>query len=206
MAQFGAVLTAMVTPFTADGKLDLDGAQKLARYLVDNGNDGVVVAGTTGESPTITKEEQRELFVAVREAIPGKPLVAGAGSNDTRSSIANTEMATEAGADAILVMAQDDEQLRRAPEAIDAPLVTFASLTQRSAAAWTDLGWRVVLDPFSAQVLAHLAVERFYRAALAGEPHEPSPGQIMAGYRDLPGVAGLEELYDIERATTEPGT
>lgn len=105
MAQFGAVLTAMVTPFTADGSLDLDGAQKLARYLVDNGNDGVVVAGTTGESPTITKEEQRELFVAVREAIPGKPLVAGAGSNDTRSSIANTEMATEAGADAILSVA-----------------------------------------------------------------------------------------------------
>ncbi|MEM7275647.1 MAG: 4-hydroxy-tetrahydrodipicolinate synthase [Actinomycetota bacterium] len=105
MAQFGAVLTAMVTPFTADGKLDLDGAQKLARHLVDNGNDGVVVAGTTGESPTITKEEQRDLFVAVREAIPGKPLVAGAGSNDTRSSVANTEMATEAGADAILSVA-----------------------------------------------------------------------------------------------------
>ncbi len=105
MAQFGAVLTAMVTPFNADGSLDLDGAQKLARYLVDNGNDGVVVAGTTGESPTITKDEQRELFVAVREAIPGKPLVAGAGSNDTRSAIANTEMATEAGADAILGVA-----------------------------------------------------------------------------------------------------
>ena len=105
MAQFGAVLTAMVTPFNADGSLDLDGAQKLAKFLVANGNDGVVVAGTTGESPTITKEEQRELFVAVREAIPGKPLVAGAGSNDTRSSIANTEMATEAGADAILSVA-----------------------------------------------------------------------------------------------------
>ncbi len=102
MAQFGAVLTAMVTPFDESGALDLDGAQKLAQYLVANGNDGVVVAGTTGESPTISKEEQRELFIAVREAIPDHSMVAGAGSNDTRISIANTEMATEVGADGIL--------------------------------------------------------------------------------------------------------
>ena len=105
MAQFGSVLTAMVTPFTASGDLDLDGAQKLAKYLVANGNDGVVVAGTTGESPTITKEEQRDLIVAVREAIPEHSLVAGAGSNDTRSSVANTEIATEAGANGILSVA-----------------------------------------------------------------------------------------------------
>ena len=102
MPRFGSVLTAMVTPFTADGGLDLDGAQKLAAFLVANGNDGVVVAGTTGESPTISYEEQRDLIVAVREAIPGHPLVAGAGSNDTRTSVKNTEMATEAGADGIL--------------------------------------------------------------------------------------------------------
>lgn len=112
----------------------------------------------------------------------------------------------EAGADAILLMPRDDEQWRRAPAEIDAPLVTFASLTQRTAAEWADLGWRVVLDPFSAQVLAHQIVERFYRAALADEPFEPGPSEIMAGYRTLPGTAGLEELYDIERATTEPGT
>lgn len=105
MAQFGAVLTAMVTPFDESGALDLDGAQELAKYLVANGNDGVVVAGTTGESPTISKEEQRELFVAVREAIPDHSLVAGAGSNDTRTSVVNTEMATEAGANGILSVA-----------------------------------------------------------------------------------------------------
>jgi 4-hydroxy-tetrahydrodipicolinate synthase len=102
MAQFGAVLTAMVTPFDDSGALDLDGAQKLAKYLVANGNDGVVVAGTTGESPTISKAEQRELFLAIREAIPDHSIVAGAGSNDTATSVANTEMATEAGADGIL--------------------------------------------------------------------------------------------------------
>ena len=105
MAQYGPVLTAMVTPFTEGGDLDLDGAQNLARYLIANGNDGVVVAGTTGESPTISKEEQRDLFVAVREAIPDASMVAGAGSNDTRTAIANTEMATEAGADGILAVA-----------------------------------------------------------------------------------------------------
>ncbi|MEM7322730.1 MAG: 4-hydroxy-tetrahydrodipicolinate synthase [Actinomycetota bacterium] len=102
MPRFGSVLTAMVTPFNADGSLDLDGAKKLAKYLVANGNDGVVVAGTTGESPTITYEEQRELFVAVREAVPDAVMIAGAGSNDTATSIKNTKMATETGADAIL--------------------------------------------------------------------------------------------------------
>lgn len=104
MARFGPVLTAMVTPFTDSGDLDLDGAQKLAKYLVANGNDGVVAAGTTGESPTISYEEQRDLFVAVREAIPDHSLVAGAGSNDTRTAIKNTVMATEAGADGILAV------------------------------------------------------------------------------------------------------
>ncbi len=102
MARFGTVLTAMVTPFDENGDLDLDRAQRLARYLVANGNEGIVVAGTTGESPTINFQEQRDLIMAVREAAPGVSLVAGAGSNDTRTSVKNTEMATEAGADAIL--------------------------------------------------------------------------------------------------------
>ncbi len=104
MARFGAVLTAMVTPFTPDGALDLDGAQNLARHLVANGNDGVVVAGTTGESPTISFEEQRDLIVAVREAVPDASLVAGAGSNSLGTAIKNTEMATAAGADGILAV------------------------------------------------------------------------------------------------------
>jgi 4-hydroxy-tetrahydrodipicolinate synthase len=94
----------MVTPFTNDGDLDLDGAQKLAKYLVANGNDGIVVAGTTGESPTISYEEQRDLFVAVREAIPDHSLVAGAGSNDTKTAVKNTAAATDAGADGILAV------------------------------------------------------------------------------------------------------
>jgi len=105
MAQFGPVLTAMVTPFADDHSLDLDAAQKLARHLVANGNDGVVIAGTTGEAPTLTYEEQAELFIAVREALPNHTVIAGTGSNDTRSGIRNTESATEAGVDGVLVVA-----------------------------------------------------------------------------------------------------
>lgn len=104
MARFGTVLTAMVTPFNADESVDLEGAQALARYLVGNGNDGVVVAGTTGESATLTHAEQAELIAAVREAIPGHQLIAGAGSNDTRAAIDLTEKATAAGADGILTV------------------------------------------------------------------------------------------------------
>ncbi len=104
MPTFGPVLTAMVTPFDEDGALNLDKAQKLAKYLVANGNDGVVVAGTTGESATLTHDEQVELITAVREAIPNHDLIAGAGSNDTRAAIELTKRATAAGADAILTV------------------------------------------------------------------------------------------------------
>ncbi len=124
----------MVTPFDSSGGLDLDGAQALAKYLVANGNDGVVVAGTTGESPTISYDEQRELIGAVREAIPDHSLVAGAGSNDTRTSIKNTVMATEAGADGILAVtpyynkpsqAGLLEHFRAGAEATDLPVMIY---------------------------------------------------------------------------------
>lgn len=100
--RFGRVLTAMVTPFDDDGRLDLDRAQALAKHLVANGNDGIVVAGTTGESATLTHDEQIELIAAVRAAIPEHALVAGAGSNDTAAAVELTERATAAGADGIL--------------------------------------------------------------------------------------------------------
>lgn len=101
MARFGNVLTAMATPFTADDSLDLEGAQTLARWLVDNGNDGLVIAGTTGESPTLTQDEQIDLIAAVVEAVD-VPVIAGTGSNDTRTALKTTERAAEAGADGIL--------------------------------------------------------------------------------------------------------
>ena len=72
MAPFGEVLTAMVTPMRQDGAVDFEKAKKLAQYLVDNGSDGVVVAGTTGESPTLTADEKVALFRAVVEAVGGR--------------------------------------------------------------------------------------------------------------------------------------
>ncbi|MFT7476039.1 MAG: 4-hydroxy-tetrahydrodipicolinate synthase [Verrucomicrobiales bacterium] len=91
----------MITPFASDGSLDIEGAQKLAKWLVANGNDGLVIAGTTGESPTLTHDEQIELVGAVADAVD-VPVIAGTGSNDTRAAVELTERATAAGADAIL--------------------------------------------------------------------------------------------------------
>jgi len=101
MARFGRVVTAMITPFSDDGSLDLQGAADLAQWLVDCGNEGLVVAGTTGESPTLTHDEQIDLIAAVVDATD-VPVLAGAGSNDTAAAIELTERATAVGAAGIL--------------------------------------------------------------------------------------------------------
>lgn len=103
MARFGKVLTAMVTPFDESGALDLDEARRLARWLQDNGNDGLVVAGTTGESPVLTDDERLGLFAAVVEAV-SIPVIAGTGSNDTAHSVHLTKEATALGAAGILAV------------------------------------------------------------------------------------------------------
>jgi 4-hydroxy-tetrahydrodipicolinate synthase len=102
-ARFGKVLTAMVTPFDADGALDLDGAATLARWLVDHGSDGLVVAGTTGESPTLSDEEKLDLWRAVSEAVTA-PVIAGTGSNDTRHTVELTRRAAGCGAAGVLIV------------------------------------------------------------------------------------------------------
>lgn len=102
-ARFGKVLTAMVTPFTAGGDLDLDGAAALARWLVAQGNDGLVVAGTTGEAPTLSDDEKLALWRAVRAAVD-VPLLAGSGSNDTRHTVELSQRAAETGVDGLLVV------------------------------------------------------------------------------------------------------
>ncbi|MFD7549291.1 4-hydroxy-tetrahydrodipicolinate synthase [Streptomyces sp. NPDC059578] len=102
---FGRVLTAMVTPFAADGALDLDGAQRLAAHLVDAGNDGLVVNGTTGESPTTTGAEKSDLVRAVLDAVGDRAhVIAGIGTNDTRSSIELARAAERAGAHGLLAV------------------------------------------------------------------------------------------------------
>lgn len=102
-ARFGSVVTAMVTPFAADGSLDLDAAVTLARWLVDHGTDGLVVAGTTGEGPTLGDAEKVDLWRAVKEAVT-VPVVASTGTADTRHSVALTRAAADAGVDAALVV------------------------------------------------------------------------------------------------------
>jgi len=101
----GEVLTAIVTPFNADGSVNLDKFRELATYLVDHGSDGVVVSGTTGESPTLSDDEKLQLFAAAVEAVGSRAtVVAGTGTNDTQHSVHLTERANEVGVDAFLVV------------------------------------------------------------------------------------------------------
>ena len=103
MARFGAVITAMVTPFHADGSLDLDGAATVSRHLASSGSDALVVAGTTGEGPVLTDDERIELFRAVVAAVD-VPIIASTGTNDTAHSVMMTNEAKAAGADAVLAV------------------------------------------------------------------------------------------------------
>lgn len=103
MARFGRVLTAMVTPFDEHGALDLDAARDLARHLAAHGNDGLVIAGTTGEAPVLTDDERLSLFAAVIEAVD-IPVVAGTGTNDTAHSVHLTKEAAALGAAGVLAV------------------------------------------------------------------------------------------------------
>lgn len=103
---FGRVLTAMVTPFNPDLSVNLAQARKLGKYLVENGSDGLVVCGTTGESPTLDKEEKIALFKAIVEEVGGQAtVVAGTGSYDTAKSIALTKEAEKVGCDGVMLVA-----------------------------------------------------------------------------------------------------
>jgi 4-hydroxy-tetrahydrodipicolinate synthase len=104
-AAFGRVLTAMVTPFRADGSLDLVGAQRLATHLVDHGHDGLVISGTTGESPTTSDSEKESLLRAVVEAVGDRArVVAGTGTNDTHHTVELSRAAEKAGAHGLLLV------------------------------------------------------------------------------------------------------
>jgi 4-hydroxy-tetrahydrodipicolinate synthase len=103
MARFGRVLTAMVTPFDDDLRLDLEAAAALARWLSEHGSDGLVVSGTTGEGPTLSDGEKLDLFRAVRDVVT-IPVIAGTGTNDTAHSIHLTGEAVRLGVDGILAV------------------------------------------------------------------------------------------------------
>ena len=103
VGRFGAVLCAMATPFDATGALDVDGAVRLARWLADHGNDGLVVTGTTGESPVLSDDEKIVLWQAVREAVT-VPVIAGSATYDTAHSVELTKQAAAAGVAGILAV------------------------------------------------------------------------------------------------------
>jgi 4-hydroxy-tetrahydrodipicolinate synthase len=103
MPGFGSVITAMVTPFHDDGAIDLDGAAELARWLVEQGNEALVVTGTTGEASCLDDEEQVAVWRVVREAVD-VPVLAGSGTNDTRHAGELTARAADAGIDAVLAV------------------------------------------------------------------------------------------------------
>jgi len=103
---FGQVLTAMVTPFDQNGEIDFNATKTLVEHLITNGTGGLVVAGTTGESPTLTTEEKIELFKCVVEAAAGRVhVIAGTGSNNTQASMSLTKLAEETGVDGIMLVA-----------------------------------------------------------------------------------------------------
>ena len=102
---FGQVLTAMVTPFDQIGEIDFEATKALVNHLIENGSDGLVIAGTTGESPTLTTDEKVELFKFVVNAVEGRvPVIAGTGSNNTKASISLTRLAEEAGVNGIMLV------------------------------------------------------------------------------------------------------
>lgn len=133
MARFGAVLTAMVTPFDDERRLDVDAAVALARWLVDNGSEGLVLAGTTGEGSTLDDAEKIELWRAVSESVT-VPILAGTGSNHTDHTVDLTAAARDAGAAGALVVtpyysrpsqAGIEAHFRAAAEATDLPVVLY---------------------------------------------------------------------------------
>ncbi|MDQ4047789.1 MAG: 4-hydroxy-tetrahydrodipicolinate synthase [Actinomycetota bacterium] len=132
--RFGGILTAMVTPFSADGALAEDASAELMRHLLEQGSDGLVLAGTTGEGPTMSDDEKVALWeIGVAES-GDAPVIAGTGSNDTRHTVELTERAAEAGADAALVVTPYYnrpnrrgviEHFRAAAGASDLPIVLY---------------------------------------------------------------------------------
>jgi 4-hydroxy-tetrahydrodipicolinate synthase len=150
----GEVLTATVAPFDASGAVDYDRYRELCAFLVDNGSDGVVVNGTTGEAPTLSEEERVGLVVAALEAVGDRAtVVAGTGTNSTAQSIRLTEQAHEAGAHAVLVVTPYYN--KPPPRGIVEHFTAVAAATDRPVMAYNIPG-RVVIN-IESETMAELA-------------------------------------------------
>jgi 4-hydroxy-tetrahydrodipicolinate synthase len=154
MSGFGSVITAMVTPFDDAGAVDLDGTAELARWLVEQGNDALVVTGTTGEAACLTDEEQIDVWRAVRAAVD-VPIIAGSGTNDTRHAAELTSHAKAAGMDAVLVVtpyynrpsqAGIEAHFRHVCAATDLPVILYDIPVRTGRKVSTDLLLRLAHD------------------------------------------------------------
>lgn len=151
---FGTLLTAMVTPFTAEGEVDYDAAASLAAKLVDDGCDGLVVTGTTGETSTLTDEENLGMFRAVLEAVGGRAkVIAGTGTNDTRHSVSLSRRAADLGVDGLLLVTPYYNKPSQA--GVQAHFETVASATDLPVMLY-DIPGRSAI-PIAAETLLRLA-------------------------------------------------
>jgi 4-hydroxy-tetrahydrodipicolinate synthase len=191
---FGAVMSAMVTPFDADGRLDLDAAQRLARWLVERGNDALVVAATTGEASTLTDAERCDLLRAVSEAV-SVPVLAGTGSNDTAHTIALTRQAKALGAAGVLLVGP---YYNRPPQAgIEAHF--------RAAAAATDLPVMLYDVPVrTGRRIAHDVLLRLLREVPNIVAFKDATGDPPAAAALVAEAGGLFDLYSGDDAMTLP--
>ena len=134
-APFGRLITAMVTPFKADGEIDWDGVAKLAEHLVDTGHDGIAVNGTTGEAPTTKSSEKLEIIKVVKSVVGAKiKVLSGAGDNETSYTVEQAKRSQEAGADGILIVtpyynkppqAGIEAHFRAVAAAVDLPIMMY---------------------------------------------------------------------------------
>ena len=178
----GEVLTAAVTPFDSRGAVDLDKFRELCRFLVENGSDGVVVAGTTGESPTLTDEERLSLFATAVDELDGRAtVVAGTGTYSTAHSVHLTEQAHELGVDAFLVVTPYYnkppqrgivEHFKAIAQASDKPIVVY------------NIPARVVIN-IEPETIAELAEIPNVQRGQAGE-RRPLPGEADRRARARP--------------------
>jgi 4-hydroxy-tetrahydrodipicolinate synthase len=189
MPRFGQVASAMVTPFDAEGRLDLDAARDVARWLEANGNDGLVVAGTTGEAPTLTDDERLLLYEAALEAVGGQAtVVAGTGTYSTAHSIHLTEAAHALGVDGFLVVTP---YYNKPPQrGIVAHVEAVAAATDRPVVFY-DIPSRVVVDA-EPETISRLAEIENLRAVKQAKPSLDAARHVVACGLDL--YAGDDDL------------
>jgi 4-hydroxy-tetrahydrodipicolinate synthase len=191
---WGAVLTAMVTPFDVQGRVDLDAAQRLARWLAGRGNDGLVLTATTGEASTLSDQERCDLIRAVAEAVT-IPVIAGTGSNDTRHSIELTRQARGLGAAGVIVVAP---YYSRPPQAgIEAHF--------RAVAAATDLPVMIYDVPLrTGRRVAHEVLLRLFREVPNIVAFKDATGDPPAAAALIAGAGEHFDLYSGDDAFTLP--